>query len=169
MNSAFTSMVMCFGLACSGLAQQASYTTYGSGCGGWAGEPPIMPTLSVTGLPRVGGRFRVEYLAPHFSCRYFVMAYLATGVSPVSIHLALIRNTFYGGPNCTILTTGEVALMLPIGQYPTGGMDFVVPNVPSLLGVVLFQQWWLYYIVSCPIGSDGFVFVTNGGKLTIGT
>ncbi|MCC6672984.1 MAG: hypothetical protein IT458_18105 [Planctomycetes bacterium] len=169
MKSVFPSMVMCVGLACSGLAQQASYTTYGTGCGGWAGEPPSMPMLSATGVPRLGAKITVQYQAPYWACRYSVIAFLATGVAQTVVPLPPIPNTFYGGPNCTILTSGEVAVMRPIGQYPTGALDLAVPNSPALLGVVLYQQWWLYYIVSCPIGTDWFVFVTNGGKLTIGT
>jgi hypothetical protein len=148
-------------------AQQASYTTYGPACGGTYGDPPTMPQLWATGLPRLGASFLVHYQGPRFNCRYYVGAAIATGLSAVAVRIPNLGSIVLGGPNCWLLTSAEVVQWL----HPLSGprANFAVPNDPALLGVRLYQQWWLFYSVECPQDPQGYLFMTNGGALTIGT
>jgi hypothetical protein len=73
-----------------------------------------------------------------------------------------------GGPNCFLLASTEVLLWNVPAGGATGSRDLFVPSDPVLLGLKLYQQWWLFYTVTCPLGPDHYLFMTNGGALTIG-
>jgi hypothetical protein len=149
-------------------AQQASYTTYGPACGGTHGDPPTMPVLWATGLPRLGSSFTVHYQSPRIACgRNYISPFLVTGKSAVAWRITDLGPVILGGPNCYVLSSAEVLQIDPWGGA-TGQLTFVVPNDNALLGLRLYQQWWLLYMVACPQGVIHYAFLTNGGAMGIG-
>lgn len=165
-------------LSVSGFAQQASYTYFGAACA-------VMNAsrLTMTGLPRLGGDFTVEYSGPNHNTvvswnpyeRHIAQPVLVTGISdrswgPMQLPYAMP----FGG--CSLMASGEVMLPMP----PASGGGFLarcriaVPNDIALLGATVFQQWVTFSVICYDqpcyrnaMSSDPLVS-SNGGKAVIG-
>ena len=151
--------------------QAAAYNYYGAGCG-QMGEPPAPGVLWATGSPTLGGTVTVGWTGPYFqSARAQVFPYLVTGTSrnslsgtplPWRIPEWLVN---FGGLDCDLLCSAEMGVESMFGG--TRSRTFAIPNQSSLIGVRLYQQYWLWYFVTGPLIFD-FWIVTNGGEMVVG-
>ena len=147
-------------------AQQASFTTFGQGCGD-IGEPPMPAQIQALSLPVLGSVYRVAFVAPYFLTRpVSVYSYLVTGLSRTA--WAGVQLPFYmtgwsgmGGANCAIYCSHDVTIR---GMW---GQPIPIPNDPTLAGMVLYQQWILYYVVGGQT-IDSYTITSDCGVVTLG-
>lgn len=165
--------VFVLSLACSAVAaQQASFSTFGQGCG-VHGEPPQRGAIWGTGLPRLGSTVTVGYTGPTFAAHVFSHPILITGLSRTSMygvalpyHLDWWRFSWIGGPDCYLYCSSDVFLP-PSGQGPSPGrVTMTIPNDPSMLGRPVYQQWYVEYAV--PRHTLYFAITTDCAVWTIG-
>ena len=147
---------------------QASYATYGYGCGN-RGEPPVPAQIIVMGTPRLGTTIDISWNGPTFTRRYSVLANLVTGLSrtsyfcqPLPIHIPSWMLNFTG-ENCELWCSVEAMEIL--GTRNSIPID--IPLNSHLIGLKLYHQWYLRYVVT---GSflDVFTLLSDGGEMTIG-
>ena len=151
-------------------AQQASFSTFGNGCGVY-GEPPRPATIWGTGLPRLGATVTVGITGPTFGGAHFSMGpILITGLSRTSIygvplpyHLPF---QWMGGPDCYLYCSSE-ALLPPWSQFTVGRVTMAIPMDPRMLGMPVYQQWYVTYLVSGQIILS-FHLTTDCAVWTIG-
>lgn len=155
--------------AASALSAQASYTTYGLGCGAHWGEPPTRARIAFTGLPRIGHSVQVSYVGPHFSSRpYSRIPILVSGTSRTNyagLSLPyLIPEWFIGGgsTDCHVLCSIE-AIEGVFSSY----LQIDIPANPSLVGLKIYQQWHTTYILRGPT-VEVFTVLSDGAEMTIG-
>ncbi|MCA8949576.1 MAG: hypothetical protein KDE27_08745 [Planctomycetes bacterium] len=152
-------------LASTGLAQSASFTPYGAGCG-LSGPPPLIQAVT---LPQLGSAFTVRYVA------------LPAGQTPVSIDLpALVMGLQQASTpvpvlsslqpaNCNFLTSSEIAVIMPWNgtSYPSQ-YTVQIPNDQNLLGVAFHQQWVELYSRCQPTCTPMMIRVTNAATAVVG-
>lgn len=151
-------------------AQQANFSTFGNGCGVY-GEPPRPATIWGTGLPRLGASVTVGFTGPTFGgATFWPGPFLLTGLSRTSIygvplpyHLPF---QWMGGPDCYLYCSSEV-LLPPWSQFVIGRVTMTIPMDPRMLGMPVYQQWYISYIV---LGqwNINFTLTTDCGVWTIG-
>ena len=147
-------------------AQQASFTTFGQGCGD-IGEPPMPAQIQALSLPVLGSLYSVGFVAPYFLSRpAWVSKFLVTGLSRtawggVQLPFYMTGWSGMGGANCAIYCSHDVTML---GQW---GQPFQIPNDPTLAGMVLYQQWYFYYLVGGQT-IDTYWVTSDCGFLTLG-
>jgi hypothetical protein len=175
---AWTLSALCFfllTLAAPSPAQQASYTTFGRGCGGEMGEipPGVPPRIFPQGLPVVGTTFVVRYDSPRFQrsqgCWHQIVGTFVMGVSNQSLYgvplpVPVPPVVWLGAANCMFYCSVEFIAGVGIND---SGYAITIPNAPSLIGLTLYNQWYLWNYVSCTELFWYWTF-TNGGAMTIG-
>ena len=151
---------------------QGSYVTYGQGC--WSlGEPGARVTLSASGSTRIGGTLTVSFTNPTWQSRnWIVVPTLVTGMSDRTwAGLTLPFGIFHVpvvAPDCMLYCSVDV--VVPVGSSRnnrSGSVTLQIPNDPRLIGLRLYQQWFLETITDGTF-ADGWISFTNGGALTIG-
>ena len=159
-------------LAASVYGQQASAEPYGFGCA--SNGDPFGSYLSYTGVPRLGSTFSVNFQtsrAPGVTTG----GRLYTGFSrqtwagmrlPIWIPGLGIGNTA-SSVHCMLWTSLDIDMGL-VGGFTQGSMQLTVPNQPSLIGLQLYQQWFLSLFVNQGGTITQDYYWTNGGVLTIG-
>ena len=163
--------MLCF--AAPAPAQQATTGVFGQGCGN-----PLDPygtILSYTGAPRLGVNFAVNYQVPTWSVgRVSAFAFLFTGPSnssllgiPLPIAAWYTLGGAVGAPHCMILTSSDWLTGTTFG-YPQGQLQLRVPLDPSLVGVRLYQQWMIYWLLNYQGSTTEIIYFSNGGVITLG-
>lgn len=152
-------------LAASATSQNASFTSYGSGCGS-GGPPPLIQALT---LPVIGNQMTVRYVA------------LPAGQSPVSVDWPVlimgIAQTStpvpplspFQPPNCTILASPDVVdPMMWLGSSYESQRSIPIPNNAGLAGAQFHLQFADIYFRCQPTCELQIIRVTNAGTATIG-
>lgn len=157
--------------------QQASFTTYGQGCGGRLGMPANVPKiLAYGGLPTLGnsafGITCANLPGNATQCRNYYQYWIAMGISrttmqglplPYRIRDGSLYPMVLGGPACDILCSWEFLHGGAIG----GGIGIPIPNDPALIGARIYQQFWIRASEVCTFSID-WLLMTDGGMMTIG-
>lgn len=162
-------------LAIVGARAQASYTTYGWGCGNFAGATQLA-ALSCDDTPKIGTSIRVRFLGPNYVPawrRSHLSPLLLTGLSRTAVGgIALPHPVNWGsvgGPNCMLWCSAEFAVA---GQLvidgDRGSIAVGIPDNVALVGVTLYHQWMLIYELWWSGGIEVFYILSNGGMMTIG-
>lgn len=138
-------------------AVPASATAYGAGCAGSTGQL----VLSASSLPYVGQNYAARCTGSSGNALGFSIYGLAQQAVPVTSVLP------QGQPGCQLLTTLDLVLLVApaIGNVFTTNLP--IPNVPSLAGAVLQQQF-----AQCQVDAAGLlqsVATSNGLLLSIGS
>ena len=156
-------------LALTPLCAQASSTTFGQGCGATWGEPPTRAQMVLSGVPRIGQSVQVSVVGPHFTSRgYSRVNMLVTGMSRTSYaglnlpHLFPWWVTGGGGTDCYALCSIEAFEFLS-----PAFRQIAIPANPSLIGLKLYQQWYLNYILRGPT-VHVFYITSDAAEMTIG-
>ena len=106
----------------------ANWTAIGSGCAVSGG----VPALTLVSTPRLGGTFALA--VTNLGSGLPVMV---TGLSPLSLSLWPLGLGF--GPGCTLLAAPDLLQPL-VAVGGIGGWSLVIPNVPALAGMHLWNQ-----------------------------
>lgn len=154
---------------------QASYTTYGWGCGNWDGATQPA-TLWCTDTPKIGTSIEVHFLGPMYVPRWRssrIFPFLLTGLSRTNVGgVALpfpINWGPIGGSNCMLWCSAEFFVQIwSVPNGDRGSLVLQIPNNPVLAGVTLYHQWYLQYHLGWSGGIEVFYILSNGGKMTIG-
>jgi hypothetical protein len=176
MNRFFPTIALCLAI-CSQIGAQGTlrldggtYRLYGHGCANL--QYSISPALLwVSGSTRVGTSLFVHWQGPRFVERFYVYPRFMMGLSDRSFAGAPLPMNIWihtiGGPDCWLWTSVDTSWSLSPRGTSTGSMELPIPNDPNLVGLRLFQQWTLSYIV---VGTYVFTFhlFSNGGALQIG-
>lgn len=127
-------------------AQTASFTVFGTGCASQT------PSMTATGLPRLGQTFTVisrpqagcSFGGGGSTCRWL---YLMTGLSNSQIGgqplPMLLPTTLTGGEvGCVLYTSADAIVPGTDNPFALETLvTFTVPSDPRLLGVRLYHQW----------------------------
>ncbi len=172
MRAAVFAMVLA---TCGLLDAQASYTTYGWGCGSWGGvnQPAV---LSCSDTPKIGTSVEVRFLGPRYVPgwnRSQIFPVLMTGLSRTSVGgVSLPFHVNWGpigGPNCMLWCSADFAAAVGgIINLDWGSMRIAIPDNAALVGVTLYHQWYLQYHLWWQGGIEAFYILSNGGAMTIG-
>lgn len=148
-----------------GLAQTASFSTYGTGCN--PSQPP--PLIANSGLPVLGTTFTVSFVA------------LPAGRTPVSedwpIFLIGLQQAQVPVPvlspsqpaGCNLLTTTDIAMPMPwLGSSFQNQVQLAVPFHPALAGGSVYLQWAELYSRCSPTCTPTFLRVTNAAIAKLG-
>ncbi len=156
-------------LALSPLCAQASYTTFGLGCGDSWGEPRTRAQMVLSGVPRIGQSVQVSVVGPHFTSRGYSRAnMLVTGTSRTSYagltlpHLIPWWLIGGGGTDCYALCSIEATEILS-----PAFRQIDIPANASLIGLRLYQQWYLSYVLRGPT-VEVFYITSDAADMTIG-
>jgi glucose/arabinose dehydrogenase len=138
----------------------ATFTSYGTGCGGRQG----VPTLGTNGPPRLNSpalRVTVGNLFPN------TLAILALGFSNTNYAAGTLPLNLglFGMPGCSLLTSAEVSVLQANGPAASVGFGLPIPGDPTLLGVHLYAQGFVFDAGANLLG----VVASPGGDLQIGT
>jgi len=162
------SLVLASGLA---QAQTASVQLFGTACPDPLGAGS--PSLTVTGVPRLGTSYSVNYSAgpsgrpPQGGS---IVPILATGLSSTSaggvpLPFAIPVNWYVQQPaGCLLLVSAELA-QVPPGAGP---VTFSVPNVPALAGLALHHQWLVAWIDTFAPSGRRYLLGSNAARAQIG-
>jgi len=121
----------------------------------------VAPQLSSSGLPAVGGEFRLQIRQAR--AQTGAIAILGTSDKKwLSLTLPLDLTPF-GAKGCSLLTAFELASAVNIDAFGEADLAFPVPDQPALLSAVLFHQ----VLVVDPANALGLVG-TNGLRTQLG-
>lgn len=137
----------------------AAFSTFGSGCVSSGGTPFI--ELEAGQLPWIDETFtlRANNLPAAGPTVVFVgLSNTSWGVTPLPALLNAI-----GAPGCSVLASGDIVLPVT-NQGGTATWAALVPNVPALAGVVLYNQ---FLAIDPPANRLGLV-VSDAAAGTIG-
>lgn len=108
-----------------------SWASMGTGCASISGVP-VVPTLNVVSLPQLGSPFTLAVGNLGSGVPYMV-----TGLSSTVLPLQPLGYGF--GASCKLWPTPDVVQPL-VAVGGTSSWGFVIPNVPSLAGVQIWNQ-----------------------------
>lgn len=132
----------------------ADYAAFGHGCAGAAGTPSLQAAKYQ--LPWLGDSFTAEvHGAPANGALL-----LATGFDAPTPPLDL---TPFGFPGCAWYVTNDVPILLFADGAGMAAWHIAVPNLPSLSGVILFQQAFVP-----DAAAPGGATTSNAAELTTG-
>ena len=145
-------------LWCAG-QQQASYVLFGSGCTTSANQ---VASLKASTLPVVGQAMQIDMAGFAGSGRQLLLAVGFDNTMWGALRLPL-RLDPYGAPGCQLLTDYRVVLNATTGALGTASLPIPIPNDPTLVGLVFFNQ----FAAADTANALGIV-TSNGGQATIG-
>jgi hypothetical protein len=132
----------------------ADYVAFGQACAGSAGTPAL--TNAQNSLPWLGDTFTAEVREVPANAGMLMMTGFRAP-SPVAL-------TQYGMPGCEWFVSNDVGTFLFAGPAGVAQWSLTIPNVPSSIGVVLYQQ---AFVLDPPVNALGAV-VTNASELHTG-
>lgn len=160
---------------CGAMAAQASYTTYGWGCGSYGGatQPAV---LWCDDTPKIGTTVEVQFLGPRYVPGWNwsqIFPILMTGFSRTSVGgVSLPFHVNWGpigGSNCMLWCSAEFAVQTwSVRNLDRGSMRILIPDNAAIVGVTIYHQWLLSYNLGWSGGIEGFYILSNGGAMTIG-
>ncbi len=165
-------LVLAIAAGSTAVCQQASFSTFGQGCGVY-GEPPRPLAIWGSGVPRLGSTVTVGFTGPSFGTSLASMVpTLIAGLSRTSsngvglpYHLDWNLYQWMGGPDCNLYCSSEVFTRFA-GTW-TGQVTMAIPLDRRLLGLPIYQQFYVSYLVT---GQTilGFAVTSDCGVWTIG-
>lgn len=147
------------------LAQNASFTTYGTGCNP-GNAPPLIQALT---MPQLGATFTVRYVAlPAGQTPVSIdQPALLIGLQTALIPMPPISNIQPAG--CNLLTSSEIAILMPwSGSSYANSYGMAIPNGAGLIGFAFHLQWAELYSRCQPTCVPMMVRVSNAGTATVG-
>jgi len=136
----------------------SSWAINGAGCPGTRGIPSLFPTTA----PTIGGTMTVRLAyGPISSIAFFLIGFSNTtwNGSPLPFDLGTL-----GAPGCLLRASAEGATAIVTDINGTAVKNYPLPNDPSLLSIVLYEQ---VLALDPPANPLNFT-ASNSGTFTIG-
>jgi len=143
------------------VAHGARFSQFGAGCPGTAGTPTLTAAAAPNARPVLGSTLMVTVGNLPTNLGLMVVGLSDTNSGPFTLPLDL---TSFGMPGCNLLVEAMTNQFL-IGSSGTATWSFTVPNDPSFIGLVVYEQ---AFSIDPPANATGLA-VSNAGKARVGT